>query len=124
MSFHCETAQFDSERLNPSIFQSILREPIRSEIPQILLAEAPTEILKYSGILRQYLKAIGSEVEVKLKGGRKLLGTLLSADEESIALKYSALEAVEGKKKKVRVEHEETFPLSEVNAVLPHISFK
>ena len=45
--------------------------------------------------LRQYLKAVGSQVDVKFKGGKRLVATLLAADEESVTLRYSALEAVE-----------------------------
>ncbi len=75
-------------------------------------------------VLKQYIKAIGTLVEVKFKGGRKLLATLTEATEESIGLKYTALEAVEGKKKKEKVEHNETCLLSEINSVTPYIEFK
>lgn len=75
-------------------------------------------------VFRQYEKAVGSEVEVKMKGGKKLVGTLLAADEESITLKYTSLESVEGKKKKARVEHEDRFPLSQVNSTRPYITFE
>jgi len=75
-------------------------------------------------ILKQYLKAVGTQVEVALKGGKKLVATLAAADEESITLKYSAKEAVEGSKKKVLVEHEDKFPYSEVNSVTPYIVFE
>ena len=75
-------------------------------------------------VLKQYLKAVGSLVEVKFKGGRKLVATLTGASEDTIGLKYTALEAVEGKKKKEKVEHDETYPLSEINSVVPYIDFK
>ena len=75
-------------------------------------------------VLRQYLKALGSKVDVKFKGGRRLVATLTGATEDSVTLQYTALEAVEGKKKKERVEHEETCPLSEINSVTPYIDFK
>ncbi len=75
-------------------------------------------------VLRQYLKAVGSKVEVLLKGGKKMLATLEAADEESITLKYSVKEAVEGKKKKELVEHVDRFVMSEVNAVKYFIDFK
>ena len=51
-------------------------------------------------VLKQYLKAVGSKVEVMLKGGRKMVAVLTEADQESITLKYSVKEAAEGKKKK------------------------
>ena len=74
-------------------------------------------------VLKQYLKAIGSKVEVQLKGGRKMVAVLEAADEESITLKYSAKEAVEGKKKKELVEHIDRFTMDQVNAVRPYIEF-
>ncbi len=72
---------------------------------------------------KQYAKAIGSAVEVQLKGGRKITGILTEADDEGISLRYSRKEAVEGKKKKVIVEHEDRFTHEETNSVVPHIVF-
>ena len=74
-------------------------------------------------VLKQYLKAIGSKVEVQLKGGKKLIATLTAADEESITLSYTAKEAVEGKKKKELVEHNDRFTMDQVNSVRPYIEF-
>lgn len=74
-------------------------------------------------VLKQYLKAVGSKVEVQLKGGRKMVAELEAADEESITLKYSVKEAVEGKKKKELVEHVDRFTMDQVNAVRPYIEF-
>ena len=75
-------------------------------------------------VLRQYLKALGSKVDVKFKGGRRLVATLVAATEDSVTLQYTALEAVEGKKKKEKVEHNDVCPLSEINSVTPYIDFK
>ena len=74
-------------------------------------------------VLKQYLKAVGSKVEVQLKGGKKFIATLTAADEESITLSYTAKEAVEGKKKKELVEHNDRFTMDQVNSVRPHIEF-
>jgi ribosome maturation factor RimP len=74
--------------------------------------------------IRQYRKAIGSQVEVLVRDGRKLIATLLACDESGVSLAWSAKEAVDGQKKKVLVEHEETFPYAVLNAVRPHIDFK
>ena len=74
-------------------------------------------------VFRQFEKAVGSKVEVSLKGGKKLVATLAEADPESITLKYTAKEAVEGKKKKELVEHVDRFTMDQVNAVRPYISF-
>jgi ribosome maturation factor RimP len=75
-------------------------------------------------VLKQYLKAVGTKVEVQLKGGKKMVALLDAADEESITLKYSQKEAVEGKKKKEIVEHNDRFTMDQVNAVRPFIEFK
>ena len=75
-------------------------------------------------VFKQYQKALGSKVEVALKGGRKIVAVLEAADEESITLKYSVKEAVEGKKKKELVEHLDRFTMDQVNAVRPYIEFK
>ena len=74
--------------------------------------------------IRQYRKAIGNQVEVLVRDGRKLIATLLACDETGVSLAWSAKEAVDGQKKKVLVEHEETFPYAVLNAVRPHIDFK
>ncbi|MGN0202784.1 MAG: ribosome assembly cofactor RimP [Candidatus Cryptobacteroides sp.] len=72
----------------------------------------------------QYLKAIGSAVDVLFKGGRKLTGILTAADGNGISLRYSQKEKSEGSKRKVTVEHEDSFPFTEINAVMPHVEFK
>ena len=74
-------------------------------------------------VLKQYLKAVGTKGEVQLKGGRKMVAELEAADEESVTLKYSVKEAVEGKKKKELVEHVDRFTMDQVNAVRPYIEF-
>ena len=75
-------------------------------------------------VLRQYVKAVGTEVQVLLRDGRKLNGVLHSASEDGIGLKYTAREPVEGKKRKVLVEHDDFFPFETVNAVFPLIEVK
>ena len=74
-------------------------------------------------VFKQYIKAVGSKVEVQLKGGKKLIATLSAADTESITLSYTAKEAVEGKKKKELVEHNDRFAMDQVNSVRPYIEF-
>lgn len=75
-------------------------------------------------VLPQYLKAVGSLVDVKFRGGRRVVATLAAAAEDSVTLEYVALETVEGKKKKERVNHCDIFALSDINSVTPYIEFK
>ena len=74
-------------------------------------------------VLKQFVKAVGTKVEVQLKGGKKMVALLDAADEESVTLKYSVKEAVEGKKKKELVEHVDRFTMDQVNSVRPFIEF-
>ena len=74
-------------------------------------------------VMKQYIKALGTKVEVSLKGGKKMIATLVEADETGITLKYSVKEAVEGKKKKEMVEHVDRFEMEQVNSVRPFIEF-
>ena len=74
-------------------------------------------------VMKQYVKALGTKVEVSLKGGRKMVATLVEADETGITLKYSVKEAVEGKKKKEMVEHVDRFEMEQINSVRPFIEF-
>ena len=74
-------------------------------------------------VFKQFVKAVGTKVEVSLKGGKKMVASLVEADQESITLKYSVKEAVEGKKKKELVEHVDRFTMDQVNAVRPYIEF-
>lgn len=73
--------------------------------------------------LRQYIKARGTMVEVQAKGGRKFVAELVDADESGVTLRYKVREAVEGKKKKVEVEHCDVIPFDQLNSVRPYITF-
>lgn len=75
-------------------------------------------------VFKQFLKARGTKVDVKFKGGKRLIATLEDATQDSVTLSYSALEAVEGKKKKEKVEHKDTCSLAEINSVTPYVEFK
>lgn len=71
----------------------------------------------------QFLKAVGTEVEVSLKGGKRFNAVLTAVSEEGVTLKYEAMECVEGRKRKVKVTKEEFFGFGEINSVRPHIVF-
>ena len=74
-------------------------------------------------VLRQYQKAIGTQVEVSLKGGHRFQALLKAADEAGITLEHKVVRKVEGSKKKETLMLTETFPMDQVNAVRPHIEF-
>ena len=75
-------------------------------------------------VLRQFEKAIGSRVVVSRKGGSRVVATLVDAGHAEIVIRYTALEAVEGKKKKEPVEHVDHVGMHEVTSVVPYIEFE
>ena len=72
----------------------------------------------------QFAKAVGSRVTVSLKGGKRLVATLLEASDDAVKVGYSAREAVEGKKKKELVAHEDVLPMADITSVVPYIEFE
>lgn len=75
-------------------------------------------------VLGQFKKAIGKKVEVMLKGGKKIIGTLTNANENEITIDYSSLEKIEGAKKKQLIQHEDKFPMEDVNSTTYFIEFE
>lgn len=102
----------------------VVHEAFDQDVEDYALTVSSAGLDRPFKVLRQFQKAIGTQVDVKFKGGKRIIATLTSADENSIGLKYTALEAVEGKKKKEKVEHEDVCPLEEINTVTPYIEFK
>ena len=101
----------------------VVHEAFDQDVEDYALTVSSAGLDRPFKVLKQYLKAIGSKVDVKFKGGKRLIATLEAATEDSITLNYTALEAVEGKKKKEKVEHTDTFSLTEINSVKPYITF-
>ncbi len=74
-------------------------------------------------VLGQFVKAIGTKVEVSLKGGKRFVAELTGADEDGINVRYDAKKAVEGKRKKELVRHDERIAMDMVNSVRPFLEF-
>ena len=102
----------------------VVHEAFDQDVEDYALTVSSAGLDRPFKVLRQYQKAIGTQVDVKFKGGKRIIATLTSASEDSIGLQYTALEAVEGKKKKEKVEHNDVCPLAEINSVTPYIDFK
>ena len=102
----------------------VMHETFDQDVEDYALTVSSAGLDRPFKVFRQFQKAIGSQVDVKFKGGRRLIATLKDASEDSVTLQYTALEAVEGKKKKEKVEHCDTYQLAEINSVTPYIDFK
>ena len=75
-------------------------------------------------VAEQFTKALGSKVTVSLKGGRRLVATLLEASGEAIKIGYTVHETVGEKKKKELVAHEDVLPMAGITSVVPYIEFE
>jgi ribosome maturation factor RimP len=75
-------------------------------------------------LLRQYHKLIGSTVEVLLVSGVKVLATLKEATPEAITVTYIEKRLLEGKKRKVDVEVEESYTFGQIKWVKEYLDFK
>lgn len=73
---------------------------------------------------RQYQKHLGKELEVVLRSGDKLTGTLQNADENGLTLMVTRKLVVEGKKKPQLVSQELEVPYSSVKTAKVVIKFR
>lgn len=67
---------------------------------------------------RQYRKNVGQEVEVLLAGGKKVVGTLVGADEEAFRVCVQEKVRLEGKKRPEMVAKEYAWGYGEVKQVV------
>ncbi len=65
-------------------------------------------------MLRQYIKNIGTEIEVLLTSGQKLTGMLIKADDQGIDLEVTTKEKLEGSKKKELITRVHSFEFPEI----------
>ena len=75
-------------------------------------------------VLDQYLKFVGSEVEVVIKGGGKVKGILSKADEGGFEITTSKMVKVEGSKKKVQQDTVTPYTYEGIKSCKPVINFK
>ena len=75
-------------------------------------------------LLRQYYKLVGQPVEVVLKSGEKILATLKEVSPEAITIGYTEKRLVEGKKRKVEVEVEESYTFDQIKTTKEYLDFK
>jgi ribosome maturation factor RimP len=75
-------------------------------------------------VIQQYDKNIGKEVEVIVKGGKKLTGVLLSVNEKGVVIRSTKTERVEGKKKRQLVVEETPVLFTEIKSTRLVIHFK
>ena len=75
-------------------------------------------------ILQQYQKNIGNEVEVLTKDGRKWVGVLVSAEENSFTLEVTKKVKAENSSKKQEITESINFSYSEIKQTKYNFRFK
>ncbi|MEF9987092.1 MAG: ribosome assembly cofactor RimP [Bacteroidales bacterium] len=75
-------------------------------------------------VVKQYIKYIGKDVEIILKGGSKIKGIILSTNEEKVEIKTSKMVKKEGLKKKVQEDTVTTYFYTDLKSCKPIINFK
>ena len=74
-------------------------------------------------LVRQYIKNIGTEIEVLLTNGQKYAGLLTRADDQGIDLEITTKEKSEGSKKKELVTRVHSFDYSEIKEAKKILKF-
>ena len=75
-------------------------------------------------MLRQYLKIVGSPIEVLMTDGIKILATLDAADEQGITISYDEKVAVEGKKRKELQHTVRTLTFEQIKTAKEYLDYK
>ncbi len=100
-----------------------LEEQLDREVEDFELQVSSAGIGNPFKVPQQYEKAVGKQVEVATKDGRKLHGKLVDFNEETLKIEVSKKVVVEGKKKKEIRQEVEEIPFSEINATKEIITF-
>lgn len=75
-------------------------------------------------MLRQYIKNIGRQVDVRCHDGRRLQGALVTADEKGIQVLTREKQRIEGRRAKAWVETHHDLPFSDIHSTYVVISFQ
>ena len=94
------------------------------EVEDFSLMVASAGIGSELKLLRQYVKIIGSSVEVLLKDGIKILAKLEKVDDLGIVISYEEKQLIEGKKRKQTVEVTKEYKWEEIKYVKEYLDFK
>ena len=72
----------------------------------------------------QYIKNLGKEVKVMLNSSKTVQGILEEVTDEDIMVSFETKEKIEGKKKKLKVQHEQKIKFEEIKETKIIVKFK
>lgn len=102
----------------------VIENSFNREIEDFELEVSSAGLSSVFKVIQQYHKNIGKEVEVIVKGGKKLIGVLLSVNEKGIIIRSTKTERVEGKKKRQLLVEETPVMFTEIKSTILVIHFK
>ena len=73
---------------------------------------------------QQYVKNEGKDVKVMLNSSKSYQGLMQDVTEKDITITFETKEKIEGKKKKLKVEHKLTFAFDEIKETKIIVKFK
>lgn len=75
-------------------------------------------------IHRQYVKSVGRAVEVILRSGLKVTGTLAAVTDDGITIEYQVKEAVDGKKRKEMVTKSDQYTFDQIKTTKEELTIR
>lgn len=75
-------------------------------------------------IHRQYVKSVGRAVEVILRSGLKVTGTLAAVTDDGITIEYQVKEAIEGKKRKEMVTKSDQYTFDQIKTTKEELTIR
>lgn len=75
-------------------------------------------------IHRQYVKSVGRAVEVILRSGLKVTGTLAVVTDDGITIEYQVKEAVDGKKRKEMVTKSDQYTFDQIKTTKEELTIR
>lgn len=72
----------------------------------------------------QYIKNLGKEVKVMLNSSKTVKGILEEVNDEEVMISFETKEKIEGKKKKLKVQHEQRIKFEEIKETKIIVKFK
>ncbi len=102
----------------------IIEKEVNRDIEDYELEVSSAGLSSEFKVIQQYYKNIGNEVEVIVKGGKKITGLLKIVNENGFLIVTTKTERVEGKKKRQLVVEETPLSFAEVKSTRLVVHFK
>jgi ribosome maturation factor RimP len=97
-----EKEQGDVDWEDCAAIDKVMHEAFDQDVEDYALTVSSAGLDRPFKVYKQYVKALGTKVDVKFKGGKRITATLTAATEDSVTLLYSALKPWKAKRRRLR----------------------